>query len=449
MRRFLFVVSLTVALTTVIATTGVAAPSQPAPVQGEQPSAPAASSSGSVEKQEVKNYTLSPEKYEKAVAYSRTQYRLHFLGIAYSLLVLLIILALRIAPLFRDWAERFSRRRFIQAIVFVPLLLLAFDALKFPLDAYHHHLAVHYEISVQGWGSWFWDWMKGRLVQVIVASILAYILYGVIRRSARRWWLYFGLASLPILVFLNFISPVVIDPLFNKFESLEATQPALVAEIEKVMKHGGLDIPRERMFEMKASEKVNAIDAYVTGFGASKRVVVFDTTVAKMTTPESLFVVGHEMGHYVLGHIPKGIAFTGALIIVLLFLVYLSVKRLLVSKQRRWAMRGLDDWASLPALLLLLYLFFFLSEPALNSFSRYQEHQADIYGLEVIHGIVPDSSETAAEAFQILGEVDLADPNPSAFIKVWLYTHPPLADRLTFAHEYDPWSKGQAPMFVR
>ncbi len=449
MPRLLFVVSLTVALATVIATTGVAAPSQPAPVHSEQPSAPASSSSGSVEKQEVKSYTLSPEKYEKAVAYSRAQYRLHFLGVAYSLLVLLVILALRIAPLFRDWAERLSRRRFIQAIVFVPLLLLAFDALKFPLDAYHHHLAVHYEISVQGWGSWFWDWMKGRLVQVIVASILAYILYGVIRRSARRWWLYFGLASLPLLVFLNFISPVVIDPLFNKFESLEATQPALVAEIEKVMKHGGLDIPRERMFEMKASEKVNAIDAYVTGFGASKRVVVFDTTVAKMTTPETLFVVGHEMGHYVLGHIPKGIAFTGGLIIVLLFLVYLSVKRLLVSRQRRWAMRGLDDWASLPALLLLLDLFFSLAEPAFNSFSRYQEHQADIYGLEVIHGIVPDSSETAAEAFQILGEVDLADPNPSAFIKVWLFTHPPLADRLTFAHEYDPWSEGQAPMFVR
>ncbi len=449
MPRLLFVVSLTLTVATVIATTDAVAQSQSPQVHSEQPSAPAASSSGSVQKQEVKSYTLSPEKYEKAVVYSRTQYRLHFLGVAYSLLVLLVILALRIAPLFRDWAERLSRRRFIQAIVFVPLLLFAFEALKFPLDAYRHHLAVHYEISVQGWGSWFWDWTKGKLVQFIVASILAYILYGVIRRSPRRWWLYFGLASLPILVFLNFISPVVIDPLFNKFESLEATQPALVTEIEKVIKHGGLDIPRERMFEMKASEKVNAIDAYVTGFGASKRVVVFDTTIAKMTIPETLFVVGHEMGHYVLGHIPKGIAFTGASIIVLLFLAYLSINRLLVSKQRRWAMRGLGDWASLPALLLLLYLFFFLAEPALNSFSRYQEHQADIYGLEVIHSIVPDSSETAAEAFQILGEVDLADPNPSAFIKVWLYTHPPLADRLIFAHEYDPWSTRQAPMFIR
>ena len=449
MPRLFFVVFLSLALSSVIVTTVIFAQPESTPARGEQTTAPAAASSDAIQKQEVRSYTLSPEKYERAVAYSRTQYRLHFLGIAYSMFALMLILAFRIPPLFRDWTERFSRRRLVQAFVFVPLLLLVFDVLKFPLSAYHHHLAVRYELSVQGWGSWFWDWTKGELVKFIVASILAYILYGVIRRSPRRWWLYFGLASLPILVFLQFISPVVIDPLFNKFESLEATQPTLVSEIERLMNHGGLNIPRERMFEMKASEKENSIDAYVTGFGASKRVVVYDTTIEKMTSPQTLFVVGHEMGHYVLGHIAKGIAFSGALIIVLLFIIDLSIGRLLSSKKRRWAIRGLDDWASLPALLLLFYLCFFLSEPAFNSFSRYQEHQADIYGLEVIHGIVPNSSGTAAEAFQILGEVDLADPDPSSFIKVWLYTHPALADRLKFAREYDPWSKGQAPLFIQ
>ncbi|MEK6322759.1 MAG: M48 family metallopeptidase [Acidobacteriota bacterium] len=445
MRRSLLVVSLSLVCAALIIASGANAQTQSS-ASSEQS---ASRSSPSIEKEEVKSYSLPPEKYEKAVAYSRAQYSLHFVGVAYSLLLLFVILSLRIAPLFRDWAEGVSRRRFVQAIVFVPLLLLTFDALKIPLDVARYRLDVRYGISVQSWGSWFWDWTKAELIQFVIASILAYILYGAIRRSRRRWWLYFGLASLPILVFLLFISPVVIDPLFNKFEPLQATQPSLVAEIEKVVKHGGLDIPRERMFEMKASEKVNAINAYVTGVAASKRVVVWDTTIAKMTPPQTLFVVGHEMGHYVLGHIPKGIAFAGALIIVVLLLVDLAVNHTLDRKQRRWALRGLDDWASLPALLLFMYMFFFLAEPVFNTFSRYQEHQADVYGLEVIHGIVPDSSETAAEAFQIIGEVDLADPNPSAFIKVWLYSHPPLAERLTFAHEYDPWSKGQSPMFVR
>lgn len=443
MRCALLVVSLSLVCAGATIASNANAQSAASSEQTTSPSSP------SIEKKEVKTYTLPPEKYEKAVAYSRIQYALHFAGVAYSLLLLFAILSLRIAPLFRDWAERVSRRRFVQALVFVPLLLLTIDALELPLEAYHHHLAVNYDISVQGWGSWFWDWTKGELIQFVIASILVYILYGVIRRSRRRWWLYFGLASLPILAFLLFISPLAIDPLFNKFEPLEVSRPSLVAEIEKVVTHGGLDISRERMFEMKASEKVKAINAYVTGVGASKRVVVWDTAIANMTTPQTLFVVGHEMGHYVLGHIPKSIAFAGALIIVGLFLVHLAVNRTLDRRQRRWALRGLEDWASLPALLLFTYLFFFFAEPVFNGFGRYQEHQADVYGLEVIHGIVPDSSETAAEAFQILGEVDLADPNPSAFIKFWLYSHPPLAERVTFAHEYDPWSKGQPPMYVR
>lgn len=441
MRGSLIVLRLVVILAATLLASGVKAQSD-TPKSAEQ-------SEPAIQQRDVQSYSLSPEKYEKAVAYSRTQYGLHFVGVAYSLLLLLVILSLRIAPAFRDWAERVSRRRFVQAIVFVPLLLFTFDALKLPLDAYQHQLSVRYGISVQGWGSWLWDWSKGELIQVIFASTLAYILYGVIRRSRRRWWLYSGVASLPILVFLLFISPVLIDPLFNKFEPLQATQPLLVGEIEKVVSHAGLDIPRERMFEMKASEKVNAIDAYVTGFGASKRVVIWDTTIAKMTPAQTVFVVGHEMGHYVLGHISKGIAFGSALIIIVLLLVHFAVKRALERKQRKWAVRGMDDWASLPALLLFVYLFFFLAEPAFNTFTRYQEHQADVYGLEVIHGIVPHSSGTAAEAFQVLGEVDLADPAPSPFIKVWLYNHPPLAERLVFAHEYDPWSKGQPAMFVK
>ena len=429
------------------AITNLNAQAQPAPSTAEQPST-TASEAPLIQKQSAKAYTLSPEKYEKAVAYSRATYRLHFVGAAYSLILLLIILSLRMAPGFRDRAERISRRRFVQAIVFVPMLLFTFDLLKSPLDAYRHYIATHFDISVQGWGSWAWDWTKGEIIQIIIASVLAYILYGMIRRSPRRWWLYFGLSSFPMLAFLMFVSPVVIEPLFYKFEPLAATRPALVEQIEKEVQHAGLNIPRERMYEMKASEKLNAIDAYVTGFGSSTRIVVLDTTIVKMTTPETLVVVGHEMGHYVLGHIPKGIAFTGALIIVLLLLSYFAINRTLTRKQRQWAIRSVDDWASFPVILFFLYLFFFLAEPVSNTFSRYQEHQADVYGLEVIHGIVPDSSETAAAAFQTLGEVDLADPNPGAFIKVWLYSHPPLAERLTFARDYDPWSKGQSPMFV-
>ncbi len=254
--------------------------------------------------------------------------------------------------------------------------------------------------------------------------------------------------SLPIIVFLLFLSPYVIQPLFFDFQPLADTQPKLVAEISRVVERGGLEIPPERMFEMNASEKLKSVNAYVTGFGASKRVVVWDTTIEKMTIPQALFVFGHEMGHYVLGHILKSMAFIAGLLLVFLYLGYRGLHWALDRWGLRWDLRGADDWASLPALMLFFSVFGFLASPAFNTFARHYEHQADVYGLEVIHGIVPDSGRVAAQAFQILGEINLADPDPHPFIEFWLYSHPPLNQRVVFARTYDPWSKGEEPRFI-
>ena len=109
----------------------------------------------------------------------------------------------------------------------------------------------------------------------------------------------------------------------------------------------------------------------------------------------------------------------------------------------------MEDWASLPVMMLAVGVFSFASEPVLNSFSRVLEHNADVYGLEVVHGIVPDSPQAAARAFQILGEIALSDPNPSPFIEFWLYDHPPVSERVRFAAEYDPWSGGRQPKYVK
>jgi Zn-dependent protease with chaperone function len=280
-------------------------------------------------------------------------------------------------------------------------------------------------------------------------GFVAWILYGVIRRSARRWWFYFWLAAIPIVVFLLFIEPVAIEPLFYKFEPLLAKQPALVAQIDQVVARGGLVIPHERMFEMKASEKLNSLNAYVAGVGASKRVVVWDTTLQKMTQGETLFVFGHEMGHYVLGHILLSIVAICVLLLVALYASYRTMTWMTARRGVRWGITGVDDWASLPLLMLTVTLLSFAAEPAMNSFSRVLEHNADVYGLEVIHGIVPDAPQAAAQAFQILGEVSLSDPDPSPFIEFWLYDHPAVSDRVRFAAEYDPWGKGVAPKYVK
>ena len=396
----------------------------------------------------VKTYTLPPDKLAKAIAYSRARNTLHFVEFAYGALVLLGVVAWKLAPRFRHWAQAASRRRFVQAYIFAPLLLLTLDVLNLPASLFDQHLSLEYGQSIQGWGSWFWDWTKGELIEFLLAGVLVWILYGVIRRSPRRWWFYFWLVSIPIVVFLEFVEPVVITPLFYQFEPLAARQPALVAEIEKVTARGGLMIPRERMFEMKASEKLNSVNAYVAGFGASKRVVVWDTTIAKMTTPQILFVFGHEMGHYVLGHVPLLIGVVCLLLLIFLYAAFLAMDRLIRRVGKRWDIPSLADWASLPLLLLVVTVVSFLFEPALNSLSRELEHNADVYGLEVTHGIVPDAPQAAAQAFQILGEVSLSDPDPSGFVKFWLYDHPALPERVRFAAEYNPWATG-TPKYVK
>jgi STE24 endopeptidase len=397
----------------------------------------------------VEAYTLPPDLYQKAVKYSRAQYILYFVDFAWGVIVLLLILHWRLAPKYRDWAETTTERRFLQAVIFTPILLLTIAILELPTDIYGHWLSRSYGLSVQGWSSWAGDWAKSEIISFVMGIILVWILYAVIRRSPRRWWFYFWLAALPILLFVTFLSPLVIDPMFNKFEPLQQTDPQLVTALEQVVHRAGMHIPPERMFLMKASEKTKAVDAYVTGFGASKRVVVWDTTIQKMTVPETMFVFGHEMGHYVLGHIYKGMIFGAALAFVLLYLGFRGMLWTLSRRSSRWSIRGTDDWASLPVLLLWVTILSFLASPITNTYSRHDEHQADQYGLEVTHGLIPDSSQVAARAFQILGEVDLADPHPNPFIKVWLFSHPPLAERVKFALTYNPWAEGKQPEFVK
>jgi STE24 endopeptidase len=397
----------------------------------------------------ITEYTLPPDKLQKAEALYRTRVVLFVVGSFYGLAVLILVLALRIAPKFRDLAEQVSRRRFVQALVFAPLLLLTVDVLSLPLSVYGQFLRVDYGLSVQGWPSWFLDWLKGELVGTLIGTLVIFGVYAILRRSPTRWWLYGWMASIPFILLLVLVQPIFIDPLFDKFEPLAARQPQLLEPLEQVMQRGGLTIERSRMFEMQASEKVTTYNAYVTGIGASKRVVVWDNTARELAVPETMFVFGHEQGHYVLNHIWKTLGFSIAGLLIGAYLAYRSIGPLLARYGGRWGIRESSDWASLPALILLFSVLTLIAQPLSANFTRTLEHQADIYGLEVIHGITPDSSQAAAHAFQKLGEKGLTYPAPNSMYAFLLYTHPPIHERLQFAVAYRPWDRGQPMRYIR
>ena len=394
-------------------------------------------------------YSLPPDRAANAVRYAQDRHFLYFVEVGYELILLVLFLKRRVGPGLRDLAERAGHSRFLQALIFAPLFQLSLGVLMLPTSIVGHWLSRAYGQSIQGWASWLWDWSKSEAIALAVGTFLIWLLYAGIRASPRRWWLYAWLASLPIIVTAIFLVPLVIEPLFFHFEPLAATRPELAGQLERVVMHAGQDIPESRMYLMEASSKLNTLNAYVTGLGASSRVVVWDTTVARMTTPEIVFVFGHEMGHYVLGHIRDGIIFAAAMLFVCLFAGFHSYRGVLSRWGANWGIRGPDDWASLTVLFLLFAVFSFVITPIDSAYSRHLEHQADQYGLEVAHGVIPDVPDVAAQSFQILGDVDLEEPSPSWLVKMWFYDHPPIAERILFARTYNPWAKGESPEFVK
>ncbi len=412
------------------------------------PSTPASASQATAAKR-ITAYTLPPELYRKARNRGRISFASRVFGIFYGLWILWFLLQRKTSAKYRDWAERITRKRFVQAFIFTPLLLFTIALLQFPLDIFREVVLRSYKISVQTWPSWVGDWAKNQFLTVLAGGLLAWILYAMIRKTPRRWWFYSWIIALPLIVFALFISPSVVEPMFYKFAPLSAKAPELIPAIQRVMHKAGQDIPPERMLWMKASDKTIATNAYVSGFGSSKRVVIWDTSLAQETPDEVLMEFGHEMGHSVLGHILKGLIFFAAMLLVLLYLGYRCIGWLLAKRGAQWGIHGLDDWASLPALMLLLTLFGFFAEIAGNAFSRYQENQADVYSLEINHGIVADPGQAMASGFQKFGETVFEDPAPNPVRVFLFFDHPPVVDRVHLFVTYDPWSKGEAPQFVK
>jgi Zn-dependent protease with chaperone function len=198
---------------------------------------------------------------------------------------------------------------------------------------------------------------------------------------------------------------------------------------------------------MKASAKSTELNAYVTGFGASKRVVVWDTTVAAATPDEIAILFAHEMGHYALGHVALGTALTCVALLPFFWLGYHGVNALLRRCGAAWRIPSQQDWGALAVLVLVLSTLATIAQPFTNGVSRSIEHNADVYGQEAVHGIVADPQATGRRSFQELGETSLDDPTPHPWFEFWFDTHPPIWFRAAFAEAYDPWAAGERPKY--
>jgi Zn-dependent protease with chaperone function len=392
-------------------------------------------------------YTLPPVQLQKAVALSRTRRTLAVAGNAWTLAQLLLILVLGVAAWMRGVAAGISKNRWAQGFSFVFLLLLVIQVLNLPLGIYGHRIALGYGLSVQGWGSWLGDKAKMFALEWLFGGLTTMLIFLVLRKWPTRWWFWLWVPAVIIVVSVVFVAPYVFDPIFNKFEPLAQSNPALVERLEQVVARGGLSIPPERMYLMRASAKSTELNAYVTGFGASKRVVVWDTTIARCTPDEISFIFAHEMGHYALGHIVLGVALNCIALLPLFWIGYHAVRILLGRYGAAWGIPSQQNWGALVVILLVLCALTTLSDPFADAVSRAIEHNADVYGEEAEHGIVVNPQAVGREAFQVLGEDSLDDPTPHPLFEWWFDTHPATRFRAAFAEAYDPWAAGQHPKY--
>jgi STE24 endopeptidase len=412
-------------------------------------SAPAASAAAAAPSQQA--FKLPPDKLAKAITLARIRNILDLGGALWSLAVLWLLLATRAAAALEAWFQRITCHRWVQGLLFFASFLLITSLADLPLDIYAHHVSRSYGISVQGWGSWLFDLSKGLVLSVLFVPPILLLFNWIVRRWPHRFWLYAFVGTIPLMVASVFIAPLF-EPIFNQYEPLAKNHPALVAELQKVVARTGTNIPPARMFLMKAAEKTNGLNAYVSGLGSTKRIVVWDTTADRIPDDEVLFLFGHESGHYVLHHIPKGLALSAAG----LFFIYWASAGFAAWLARRFAVRWrlrhdraspgagtvLSTRSGFVVLLFTISVVGFLLAPVDNAVSRHFEHQADVYGQEAIHGLVPDPQKTAVAAFNALGEAWLEDPGPSPFIEFWTYSHASTQNRANFAAHYDPWANG-------
>jgi Zn-dependent protease with chaperone function len=379
---------------------------------------------------------LEPRVTPEMLRHSRLNDVLYFVNVVYSLGVLVLLLRSRASARMRDLAARWARPKFVAGMLYVVLLVLATALLELPLTFYEDYIVPHqFDLTNQTLASWTADQAKGLGVGIVISAIVGGLVLLAIRR-VRRWWIAAWLGSIPLIVLGVLITPLVIDPIFNKFEPLR--DPVLRRDLIAEASRAGIE--NSRVYEVNKSKQTKTMNAYVTGVGPSARIVMWDTLLAKLDHDEILAVMGHEMGHYVEKHLWKGIAFS----VVLSFFVFWIGQNLYERGLTRWGSRWdvrdeRGDPAALPWLLVLSTVITFLLSPVTSGFSRHIEHQADIFSLELTH-----LNEPLASAFVKFAEDSKQDPRPPRFIEWWRYSHPSLGRRIDFVLGY-----GAAPAYRR
>lgn len=366
---------------------------------------------------------LTPHQLMLSQHYSRIQDWIYFINIPYDWGLYLFIMIFGLSYWLRNRSHEMTRFTIIHMAIYWLALSIISWIVSLPISLSAHFVSVHYGISVQPLSSWFKDSLTSFWVNWVLTFVTMTVIYFFIRRSPKRWWLPVWLLSIPFTLFLMFIQPVVIDPLFNHFHTL----PASPLKTEILQLASKADIPTHNVYEVTMSDKTNAMNAYVNGIGSNLRIVLWDTTVNRLSKPEVLFIMAHEMGHYVMHHLQLSMIGSMVFILVGLFLTSKLLLRIVNRWGDRFGIRHPGDLATIPIVLLIFSVLSFVGSPIESAVSRHYEHAADAYAVQMTKD--PAAGITA---FQELSKVGLSDVNPPSIIRFLTYDHPTMLERIQY-----------------
>jgi Zn-dependent protease with chaperone function len=346
-------------------------------------------------------------------------------GIGFGLLV--VLLATGWSGTLRDFAERGASQNYAFAVfLYVLMLMLISQLLGAPLEYYGFQLEHHYNLSNQRLRSWLWDQLKSFVIGLIMATIVVELVYMLMRQNPQYWWLIAWAVFLGLVVLLAQLAPVVLFPIFYKFEPLENEE--LKRRLIVLSERAGTRV--RGVYKWHLSEKSKKANAALTGLGATRRIILADTLLDNYSDDEIEAVLAHELGHHVHRHILKSIFVQAG---ITLFGFLLANEVLTYAVYRRHMFAGVSDFADLPLLILVSTVLSFLLMPALNAYSRFNERQADRYCFQSVASVEPFIS-----SMNKLAEQNLSEKAPARWVEWLLHSHPAIGKRVAAA---ETWAK--------
>jgi len=359
--------------------------------------------------------------------YNRIKRWLGIADFAVGFGLLVVLLATGWTGTLRDLAERGASQNYAYSVfLYVVMLTLVRKVLGTPLDYYGFRLERRYNLSNQRFRSWIWDEFKGLLIGLVMATIAVELIYMLMREIPQHWWVIAWVIFLVLVVLLFQLAPVVLFPIFYKFEPLENEE--LKRRLIVLGERAGTRV--RGVYKWHLSEKSKKANAALTGLGATRRIILADTLLDNYSDDEIEAVLAHELGHHVHRHILKSIFVQAG---ITLFGFWLANEVLRYAVERRNMFETMSDFANLPLLILVSTVLSFLLMPALNAYSRFNERQADRYCFHSVASVEPFIS-----SMNKLAEQNLAERTPSRWVEWLLHSHPAIAKRIAAA---EAWAK--------